>query len=77
MNGNERKGEAEKEKQKREKNENESVSGRAHFVSHPFAGLFELFAFWDVLFCVLHIILSLQHPPLNVVHQSTLHTNKS
>lgn len=47
-----------------------------HLASHPSAGLFELFAFWDALRSLLHILLSLQHPPLNVVHQSTLHKNK-
>lgn len=43
-----------------------------HLISHPFAGLFELFAFGDALLRLLHILLSLLHPVLYVVHQSPL-----
>lgn len=43
-----------------------------HLISHPFAGLFELFAFGDALLRLLHILLSLLHPVLYVVHQSSL-----
>lgn len=47
-----------------------------HVASHPSVGLFELFAFWDALLCLLHVLLSLQHTPLNVVHQLTLHQSQ-
>lgn len=68
-------GEAEKEKRKRKKiRNNKSFCRRC--ASHPFAGLFELFAFWDALLSLPHIIQRLQHHPLNIVHQATLHKNK-
>lgn len=44
----------------------------AHLVSHPLAGLFELFALGDAVLRLLHIVLSLLHPPLYVVHQPPL-----
>lgn len=43
-----------------------------HLVSHPLAGLFELFAFGDALLRLFHILLSLLHPPLYVVDQAAL-----
>lgn len=64
----------EREKKKREKEHND-VSQSADsdpLASHPFAGLFELFAFWYVLLSLLHIFLSLQQTPLNIVHQPAL-----
>lgn len=54
------------------KRENKSVWGCVHLVSHPLAGLFELFAFGDALLRLLHILLSLLHPPLYVVYQAAL-----
>jgi len=47
-----------------------------HFQSHPFACLFELFAFWDVVLCLLHIFMSAQHTLLDVAHQFTLNNTK-
>lgn len=44
--------------------------------SHPLAGLFELFALGVDLFGCLHIVLSLLHPLLNVVHQAALRARK-
>lgn len=43
-----------------------------HLVSHPLAGLFEFFAFGDAFLRLLHILLSLLHPPLYVVYQAAL-----
>lgn len=70
------KGGGKAEREEKEKKYRVSLGNCVHLASHPLAGLFELFAFWDVLFSLLHIFLSLLHPLLNVVHQSTLHTNK-
>lgn len=78
MDEKEREREAEREKGKKGK-QGEIMSRFVecvHLASHPSAGLFELFAFRDVLLCLLHMFQSLQHTPLNVVHQLTLHTNK-
>lgn len=44
----------------------------ARVASHPLAGLFELFAFRVDVFGLLHVVLSLVHPLLNVVHQAAL-----
>lgn len=43
-----------------------------HLVSHPPAGLFDFFAFGDALLRLLHVLLSLLHPPLDVVYQAAL-----
>lgn len=43
-----------------------------HLVSHPLAGLFDFFAFGDALLRLLHVLLSLLHPPLDVVYQAAL-----
>lgn len=43
-----------------------------YLVSHPLAGLFDFFAFGDALLRLLHILLSLLHPPLYVVYQAAL-----
>lgn len=45
---------------------------RLHLASHPPAGFLELFAFGNALLRLLHVILSPQHAPLNVVHQRPL-----
>lgn len=69
----------EKRKQREEKERGDKkreIMSQLHLASHPFASLFELFAFWEVVLSLLHIVLSLQHPPLNVVHQTTLHEKK-
>lgn len=62
--------------EKKRKRGGREITGQSkegvHLISHPFAGLFELFAFGDALLRLLHILLSLLHPVLYVVHQSPL-----
>lgn len=65
-----------RERRRKEEIKKREIMSQLHLASHPFASLFELFAFWEVVLSLLHIVLSLQHPPLNVVHQTTLHEKK-
>lgn len=62
----------EKGKQKRRKERGNNESFGRMCASHPSASLFELFAFWDVLLCLLHIFMGVQHISFDVVHQFTL-----
>lgn len=60
-----------RERERGEGGDNRCEEG-VNLMAHPLAGLFELFAFGDALLRLLHILLSLLHPPLYAVHQAAL-----